>query len=127
MRLAVAIVFGQEKHELLASEVRLFEARFGAVKILDRVALLEPALERLEHFAVDLPVFITANTAGYFSLLNTNVRDDGNGFVVAAEVTERRPIVIVLGESAGCQDWQKHQTSQLSFPGKAPKCFHELC
>ena len=84
MELVVAIVFGQQKHKLLAREVLLFDSRFGAVKVFDHVALLELPLKRLEHFASDFPVFITADAGRYFSTLNTDVRDDSNGFVIVA-------------------------------------------
>jgi hypothetical protein len=96
MQLVVAIVFGEEKHELLAHEGFLFEARLGAVKVFDRVALPELSLERLDHFANDSPVFITDDAIGDLGLLNANVCDDSDGFVITAQITQRRPVVVVL-------------------------------
>jgi len=58
------------------------------VEVFDRVALPELSLEGLDHFANDLPVFVTADTRGDLSLLNANVGDDGHGFVVVAQITE---------------------------------------
>ena len=84
MQLSVAIVFCQEEHELLAHEGFLFESRFGAVKVFDRVALFELSFERLDHFTNDSPVFVTADARGDLSLLNANVGHDRNGLVIVA-------------------------------------------
>lgn len=84
MQLSIAIVFSQQKHELLAGEVFALESRFRAVKVFDRVALLKFPFERFEYLANDPPVLITADASGNLSLLNPNVRDDGDGFVIVA-------------------------------------------
>jgi hypothetical protein len=62
----------------------LFESRFRAVKVFDHVALLKLPFERLQHLADDSPVFVATDATGDLSLLNPNVRDDGDGFVIVA-------------------------------------------
>jgi hypothetical protein len=76
----------------------LFETCLSAVKILEDVALLESSLEWLQHFGYDAPILITTNAAGDFCLLDANVSDDGNGSVVAPQVTKRGPFIIVLSQ-----------------------------
>ena len=78
MTLPVLIGFIEQEDDLLAHEQLLFEACFGAVKELNRVAFLELAFERLEHDRVDLPILIAANAIRYLRVLDANVGDDGN-------------------------------------------------
>ena len=84
MQRAVAIILGEQEDELLAHEGFLFEARFGAVKVFDRVARFELSFERLDHFANDSPVLVTADARGDLSLLNANVGHDRDGLVIFA-------------------------------------------
>jgi len=58
------------------------------VEILDRVALLELSLERLDHFANDSPVFVTTDAAGDLRLLNANVGHHGDCFVIISQIAE---------------------------------------
>lgn len=106
MAFSFAISFGEQENDLLAGEVFLFEAGFGAVEIFDRVAFLELALQRLEHDRVDLPILIAANTVRDLRVLDANVRHYLNGFVVLSQVTQRRPVVVVLNT------WTKRQHQQ---------------
>ena len=91
----------QQENNLLAREILLFETSFCAVKIFDRVAFFEPALERLEHDCVDLPILVAADAIGYLRMLDANVRDDGDRFVIRSKIAKRRPIVVVLSERDG--------------------------
>lgn len=79
---AFAIGLGQQENDLLAGEILALETSFSAVKVFDYIPLPELPLERLKHDSVNLPVLITANTVGYFGLLNADVGHDSNGFVV---------------------------------------------
>ena len=82
MTSSFAIGLTQEENNLLAGEILLLETSFSAVEIFDCVALFEAALERLEHDCVDLPILITTNTVRDFGVLDTDVRDYLDGFVV---------------------------------------------
>ena len=77
-----AIGFGEKKNDLLAREVFLLETCFGAVKVFNRVAFLEFPLERFEHQGVDLPVLVTTNATRDFRVLDSDVRNDSDRFVV---------------------------------------------
>ena len=74
------------------------------MKVFDHIAFPESTLERLEHFGTDLPVFISADATRDFRLLNANVRDDGNGFVIVSQVAQRRPVVVVLRKKTTWQN-----------------------
>ena len=69
--------------------------------VFDRVAFPEFTFERLEHYSVDLPILVPANTARYLRVLDANVCDHGNSFVVAPEIAERRPLVFLSGYTGG--------------------------
>ena len=66
------------------------------MKVFDRVAFLELAFERLKHDRIDLPILVTTNTIRDFGVVDSNVGDDLNGFVIVPEIIKRRPIVVVL-------------------------------
>lgn len=82
----------------------LFETGFSAVEVFDRVTLFESSLERLEHLATDPPILVAANPAGDFRLLNANVNHNSDGFVIASQITQRRPLLIVLSKQTRRQD-----------------------
>ena len=69
--------------------------------VFDRVAFLEFTFERLEHYSVDLPILVATNTVRYLRLLDANVRDHRNLFVIAPEITKRRPLVFLSGQRSG--------------------------
>ena len=101
MMFSVSIGFSQEEDNLLACEILLLETSFSAVKVFNRVAFLEPSFERLEYDRIDLPILITANTIRDFSMLDADVRHNGDRFVVVLQITKRRPIVVGLSERDG--------------------------
>jgi|GEM_PF-3034322 len=84
MKLTISITFSQQEDDLLSHEGFSFETCFSAVKEVDHVTFLELPLERLEHYGMDAPVLIATNTSGDFSLLDANVSDDLNRFVIAS-------------------------------------------
>jgi hypothetical protein len=86
----------QQKNDLLATEILSFETRLSAMEVRKYITLLKLPFERLDHHRADLPIFIPANTTRNFSFLNPNVRDDRNRSVILPQITERRPIVIIL-------------------------------
>ena len=77
------------------------ETCFCAVRVFDRIAFLEFAFERFEHYGVDLPTLIATDTARYLRLLDANVRDNRNFFVVLPEITKRRPLVVLSEYRSG--------------------------
>ena len=84
MQLSIAIALGQQEDDLLAREVLLFESCFSTVNVFDYVALLELPFEGLQHFGAYRPILITNYSIRDLSLLDANVRDDGNSFVIAS-------------------------------------------
>jgi hypothetical protein len=82
------------------------------VKVFDHVAFLKLPFERFDHFPGDFPVFVTGNAIGDLSVLNANVRHDRNCFVIAAQVAERRPVVLLLGYCAARHDEHEQQALQ---------------
>ena len=84
MKLLVSITFSQEENDLLSHERLSFETCFSAVKKIDHVTFFELPLERLEHYGMDAPVLVATNAARDFSLLDANVSDDLNRFVIAS-------------------------------------------
>src|SRR5205085_330446 len=96
MSIPISISFSQQKDELLTGEIFSFQSCLSSVEELDCIIFLESSFKRLEHHCVDLPVFIATNTTSDFGLLDANMRDYGNRFVIASEITQRRPIGIVL-------------------------------
>ena len=93
---SLLIGFRQEEDDLLAREVVLLEAGFRAVKVFNRIALFEATFEWLDHDCVDLPILITANAIRDLGMLDANVCNDGDRFVVVSEIAERRPLWVVL-------------------------------
>ena len=84
MKLPLSITFDQQEHDFLAGEILFLETCLRPVAILDRVAFLELPFERLEHYGIDLPILITTDTACYLRLLDANMSNNGNGFVIAS-------------------------------------------
>lgn len=82
MKLPVAITLSEQENDLLSREPISFEACLGTVEEFDCVAFLKPSLERLQHYSIQLPVLISTNAARHFSLLDANVNDDSNCFVI---------------------------------------------
>ena len=102
--LPFSIVFNQQENDLLSSEILSFESCLSSVEILDHITFPEPAFERLEHFSTNLPVLITGDTTGDFRLLNPHVTDNSHCLVITSQITEGRPIRVVLCGEKGRQD-----------------------
>lgn len=109
MKLPRFISLGEQENDLLAGEMLLLETGFSAVKVFDRVALFESSLERLEHLGTDPPILVAANAAGDFRLLNANVDYNSDGFVIVSQITQRRPLLIVLSKQTRRQDEQHEE------------------
>ena len=71
------------------------------MNIFDRIALLKLPFERFEYYAVDLPILVATNPACYLRLLDANMSNNGNGFVIASEIAKRRPLVFLSGQTYG--------------------------
>ena len=99
---------GQQKHDLLATEILSFETRLSAMEIREHVAFLKLPFERLNHLCTDLPILIPANAARNLRFLNPNVRDDRDRSVILPQITERRPIVVILRANTRRQH-EKHE------------------
>jgi hypothetical protein len=84
MELPVLLALSQEKDDLLSHEGLSLETCFSAVKVVDHITFFELPFEWLDHYRTDAPVLITTNTSGDFSLLNANVSDDLDRFVIAS-------------------------------------------
>ena len=121
MKLTISIAFGLQENDLLSREVFFFKTCFSSVNIFDHVAFLEFPFERLEHLGFDRPVLIannvlTANNAARdFSLLDANVSDYRNCFVIAAEIAERWPFLIVLSQHAHWQNEKNDEGFEQEF------------
>jgi hypothetical protein len=66
------------------------------VKVFDHIAFPESSFERLEHFGANFPVFISTDATRDFRLLDANVSDNSDGFVIVSQIVQRRPVLIVL-------------------------------
>ena len=88
MKLSIRIAFSQQKNNLLSREILFLKARFSSVKVVDLVAFFKSPFERLEHEGLDAPVLISNNTAGDLSLLDANVSDNGDGFVIVSQIAQ---------------------------------------
>src|SRR6185436_14991205 len=91
---------GQQKHDLLATEILFLKPSLRTVKIRKHIALLKLPFERLDHLRSDFPILITTNTIRNLSLLNPDVCHDLNRSVVLPQITKRWPIVIILPADA---------------------------
>ena len=74
------------------------------MEVFDHIAFPESSLERLEHFGTNLPIFISADAAGDFGLLDADVSDDSNGFVIISQIAQRWPVVVVLRKKTTWQN-----------------------
>jgi len=97
-------MFSQQENDLLSSEVIFLKTCFGSVEVVDHVTFLKLTFERLEHFGFDRPVLVATNAARDLSLLDTNVRDHRNLSVIAAQIAERRPFLVVLAQRTDGQN-----------------------
>src|ERR1041385_4707668 len=99
MEFPVLISFSQQEDNLFTSEMFSFQSCFSSVEVLDSISFLKSSFERLEHHRVDLPVLIATDSARDFGLIDANMSNRGNCFVIASEITQRGPIGIVLGSN----------------------------
>ena len=96
MNLSVLSTLRQQEHDLLATEILALETRLCTVEVCEFVTLFKLSLERLDHHRADLPILLATDATRNLSLLDPDVRDDRDRLVILPQVTERRPIVIVL-------------------------------
>ena len=111
MYLPIWIPLSQQKHDLLTREIRLLEPRLCPVDILKHITLLELSFKCLDYFRTNLPILIPDDAISNCRFLDANVRDYGNSFVIASEITERRPLVVILRRDTHGQ----HQKNDQNF------------
>jgi hypothetical protein len=112
MEFPIAITFGQEENDLLSREVFFLKSGLSSVNVVDHVAFPELPFERLDHFGFDRPVLVTTNAVRDFSLLDTNVSDNSNLFVIAAKIAERRPLLVLLAQRKSRKNQENEEGCQ---------------
>src|SRR5215212_9185917 len=96
------------------------------MEIVDHVTFLKLPFERLEHYRTDLPVLIPTDAPRDLSLLDANVSNHRNRFVIVPEIAQGRPVLVILSSQTS---WQNEKHDENFEPGahfKEPACVRSL-